>query len=91
MEMALKDRIKRFVDERGFAGTAHARDANEGSERDAQGNFFQVVPRAAFQFEPVAVAFSADFGDLELETAERVVVIGGGFIGLEFAAEIVRL
>ena len=56
-----------------FAGAADARHAGEGAQGDADVDVFEVIPLCSLEFQPVAVAAAALFGDGDTTPPGQIV------------------
>src|SRR6185312_5075074 len=70
-----QDRVKRLVDQRGFAAPADPGDNDQLAERKADIDVFQVIAFSSLQFEVFAVPFPPFRGNADLSLA---VEVGGG-------------
>jgi len=73
VEMLPQNRIQRFVDQCGFARTAHSGNAGEGSQRNFNIDVLQVVARSALELQEVAVAFTALLRHFNLAATGEVI------------------
>ena len=76
METTLENRVQRFVDQRRLSRAAHARNADECAQGNTQGNVFQIMSRAAFQFKPLTTAWPTHLRNVEFRATGEIVGSG---------------